>query len=88
VLDRVTVPAGRESGAITFKMFRHPYCLARLATLVGEYRVEQYRAKLGDRLDTLFSEVWSTVWHHRWYRDGRSCVRERGNRLYWFDLPP
>ena len=33
VLNRVTVPAGWESGAITSKMFRHPYCSARLATL-------------------------------------------------------
>jgi integrase len=33
VLNRVTVPAGWESGAITSKMFRHTYCSARLATL-------------------------------------------------------
>jgi integrase len=33
VLNRVTVPAGWESGAITSKMFRHTHCSARLATL-------------------------------------------------------
>ncbi len=33
VLNRVTVPAGWEAGAITSKMFRHTYCSARLATL-------------------------------------------------------
>ena len=33
VLNRVTVPAGWESGAITSKMFRHTYCSSRLATL-------------------------------------------------------
>jgi integrase len=33
VLNRVSVPAGWESGAITSKMFRHTYCSARLATL-------------------------------------------------------
>jgi integrase len=93
VLNRVTVPAGWESGAITSKMFRHSYCSARLATLdrgapvspdtvsremghssrdlveqvyghlgrnprhraeVVEYRVEQHRAALGDRLEALF----------------------------------
>ena len=32
-LNRVTVPAGWESGAITSKMFRHTYCSTRLATL-------------------------------------------------------
>jgi integrase len=33
VFNRVTVPAGWQSGAITSKMFRHTYCSARLATL-------------------------------------------------------
>lgn len=33
VVNRVTVPAGWESGAITSKMFRHTYCSARLQTL-------------------------------------------------------
>jgi integrase len=33
VVNRVTVPAGWEPGAITSKMFRHTYCSARLATL-------------------------------------------------------
>jgi hypothetical protein len=59
VLNRVTVPAGWESGAVTSKMFRHTYCSARLATLDRGAPVSQdtvfvqHREILGDRLDAL-----------------------------------
>ena len=39
VVNWVTVPAGREPGAITSKLFRHTYCSPRLATLDRGARV-------------------------------------------------
>jgi integrase len=33
MVNRISIPAGWEAGAITSKMFRHTYCSARLATL-------------------------------------------------------
>jgi integrase len=33
MVNRVSIPAGWEQGTITSKMFQHPYCSARLATL-------------------------------------------------------
>jgi integrase len=45
VLNRVTVPAGWEAGAITSKMFRHTYCSARLQTVDRGAPVSQWTAE-------------------------------------------
>lgn len=45
VVNRVTVPAGWEPGAITSKMFRHTYCSARLQTVDRGAPVSQWTAE-------------------------------------------
>jgi integrase len=87
VVNRVTVPAGWEPGAITSKMFRHTYASSRLQTVdrgapVALWTVEQELGHgSGDMIREVYGHLGST--RHRAevveYRPGAARAGDRGS---------
>ena len=58
LVNRVSIPAGWQQGAIASKMVRQTYCLARLPRSIVKRQLARTIALLGVR---------TPFWHHRWH---------------------